>query len=237
MFNIRYRLPDQQGNESMQTVLIMAVGALVLLGVNRLYREISPTIRQYVHAAVSGQQTSVDSDAGGFAFGGEAPSHTSTPPNTFVPSIEVKRRDELPNADQHPVDIGSNNQSDLRRAETMVYEAIRRDRLAEVEHLKGNAENENRLRAEAAELKLAAARIRGGDQEAGNTQKQIDAANAMRDLWDLADKGSGLLPPSIDKFYQWAKIPVRDGLPQITEVTVGLEQQFHGWLAAQVAGK
>jgi len=64
------RLHCERGNESMQTVMIMAVGALILLGVNRLYRQISPKIQQYVQAVVSGEQFDQGGSVERFVFGG-----------------------------------------------------------------------------------------------------------------------------------------------------------------------
>jgi len=237
MLKSRIEFSDQQGNESMQTVLTMAVGALILIAVNHLYREVSPTIRQYVQSVVSGQQFHVESGTGRFSFGTSSPSQTAGSPSTVAPIIEIEQRKEFPNEVQPAIDERGSRQTDLRRAEAMVTEAMRLDRLAELAHLAIDTENESRLRAESEKLKLEAAKIRDGARGESNTQKQIDAANAMRSLLDIADNGSGLLPTSIDKFYQWAKIPVRDGLPQITEVTIEFEQKFHQWLAEQAYKK
>ena len=77
--NIRARslIRSEHGNESMQTVMIMAVGALILLGVNRLYRQVSPTIQQYVQAVVSGD--SADQGRSGNQFSpGNLPSSVPT---------------------------------------------------------------------------------------------------------------------------------------------------------------
>lgn len=58
---------DQRGNESMQTVMIMAVGALILLAVSSLFRQVSPTIRGHIQALLSGGEAS--SGDGAFAMG------------------------------------------------------------------------------------------------------------------------------------------------------------------------
>ncbi len=68
MQTIRYKLTDQQGNESMQTVLIMAVGAMIMIGVNTLFRQVSPTIQQHVQSAISGMSNAQGS-TDGFVFG------------------------------------------------------------------------------------------------------------------------------------------------------------------------
>lgn len=217
----------------MQTVLIMAVGALILIAVNHLYREVSPTIRQYVQSVVSGQQFHAETGTRRFSFGTGSQSQTAGPSSTIAPIIETERQEEFSSEVQPANDERAGRQTDLLRADAMVREAMHLDRLAELSHLAIDTENESRLRAESERLKLEAARIRDGARGESNTQKQIDAANAMRSLLDIADNGSGLLPPNIDKFYQWAKIPVRDGLPQITEVTIEFEQKLHQWLAEQ----
>lgn len=65
----KVRVHCEQGNESMQTILIMAVGALILIGVHRLHQQVSPTIRQQVQRAISGGQRTGDSSVGAFSFG------------------------------------------------------------------------------------------------------------------------------------------------------------------------
>jgi|GEM_PF-3673223 len=64
-------MPSEHGNESMQTVMIMAVGALILLGINRLYRQVSPSIQQYVQAAVSGAPFDQGGSGERFAIGSQ----------------------------------------------------------------------------------------------------------------------------------------------------------------------
>jgi hypothetical protein len=53
---------DQAGNESMQTVMIMAVGALIMIGVHALFKsDIGGEVQKHVKSVLSN----------GFTFGGK----------------------------------------------------------------------------------------------------------------------------------------------------------------------
>lgn len=92
MQTIRYKLIDQQGNESMQTVLIMAVGAMIMIGVNTLFRQVSPTIQQYMKSAVSGESVDKTFGEGRFAFnqhvGKNQPEAINTDQNNTMISMQ-----------------------------------------------------------------------------------------------------------------------------------------------------
>lgn len=61
----------QRGNESIQTVMIMAVGALVLITVHQLYQRVSPGILDSIRAVLAGRSSGTgDGGASGIALGG-----------------------------------------------------------------------------------------------------------------------------------------------------------------------
>ncbi len=68
MMKLRAIQADQHGNESMQTVMIMAVGALILLALSSLFKHISPTVTKHVQAVLSGDAISTSS-GGAFTMG------------------------------------------------------------------------------------------------------------------------------------------------------------------------
>lgn len=225
---------DQRGNESMQTVMIMAVGALILLAVSSLFKQVSPRITNYVSALVSGNDVSGSSNFA-LSTGTTLPQLSSNSPESSAsvesePTIVVSGREELPDPPQQTQDDPA---SRLREAELIQTAANRLDRLAELAHLADDDNLEDKLRAQAEALKLEAARIRDGERGVVNTQKQIDAANAMREFIDAIDSASELLPENVEKVYDWAKIALRDALPQLTEAIVDLEQKFHQWQLEQ----
>lgn len=121
-----------------------------------------------------------------------------------------------------------------KKADQLETTAQRLDRQASVADAFGDEERANELRAESERRKLEAARIRDGEKGFASKQKQIDAANAMRDLFDVTDNFSDLLPKPVEKVYDWVKYPIRDGLPQITEEIIEAEQGFHEWLREKV---
>ncbi len=68
---------DESGNESVQTVLILAVGALILLALQQLSQGTLPKIRQQIAALLSGQDTPTFSASNDQAGGVSAPGPTT----------------------------------------------------------------------------------------------------------------------------------------------------------------
>lgn len=123
----------------------------------------------------------------------------------------------------------------LQQADQLETEARRLDIQASVADALQDSERADQLRADAERKKLEAAEIRDGARGIAGAQKQIDAANAMRDLLDFADNFSEALPEPVEKVYDWVKYPIRDGLPQITEEILSAEQYFQRWLNEKVS--
>ncbi len=67
MNSITHQLKCERGNESMQTVMIMAVGALILIAINGLFRQVSPTIHSAVRSVISGGAAN-NQGSGGISF-------------------------------------------------------------------------------------------------------------------------------------------------------------------------